>query len=335
LQAPDEDIAAQKGRYDEGYDVIRTRRIERMKQLGVLPQGFVENPGMQSVSQGGSGKKRWSELTDGERARQARAMEVYAAMVSNLDGNIGRLVKYLRDTGQYDNTLIFFMSDNGSDSNPAAGANVTASTDLASIGRPGSTIAYGERWAEVSAAPFRLWKTFTGAEGAVSVPAIIKMPGAAQPRRPLVAATLAKDLLPTFLDIANVPIPRGNYAGREIVPISGVSLRNALQSDASSPQLRAPLETIALEYMGQGYVHRDDGWKLSRSTVPGVPAATYADLPWRLFNMNDDRGETRDRAAERPDIVDALKKEWDRYVGANGVLVPATPPAAKRDPAAL
>ena len=335
LQAPDEDIAAQKGRYDEGYDVIRTRRIERMKQLGVLPQGFVENPGMQSVSQGGSGKKRWSELTDGERARQARAMEVYAAMVSNLDGNIGRLVKYLRDTGQYDNTLIFFMSDNGSDSNPAAGANVTASTDLASIGRPGSTIAYGERWAEVSAAPFRLWKTFTGAEGAVSVPAIIKMPGAAQPRRPLVAATLAKDLLPTFLDIANVPIPRGNYAGREIVPISGVSLRNALQSDASSPQLRAPLETIALEYMGQGYVHRDDGWKLSRSTVPGVPAATYADLPWRLFNMNDDRGETRDRAAERPDIVDALKKEWDRYVGANGALVPATPPAAKRDPAAL
>lgn len=335
LQAPDADIAAQKGRYDEGYDVIRARRIERMKQLGMLPQGFVENPGLQSVAQGGTGKKRWSELTDGERARQARAMEVYAAMVSNLDANIGRLVQYLRDTGQYDNTLIFFMSDNGPDSNPAAGANVTASTDLESMGRPGSTVAYGERWAEVSAAPFRGWKTFTGTEGAVSVPALVKMPGNTQPRRPLVAAALVRDLLPTFLDIANVPIPGNTYAGHAIVPISGVSLRNALQSNASSPQVRPPSDTIALEYLGQGYVHRDDGWKLSRTAVPGVPMATYEDMPWRLFNMNTDRGETHDQAAERPDIVEALKKEWDRYVGENGVLVPQTPPAAKRDPAAL
>jgi arylsulfatase len=125
LQAPDEDIAAQKGRYDEGYDIIRYRRVEKLKQLGVLPQGFIDNPGLASVAQGGTGKKQWSELTPAERALQARAMEVYAAMVSNLDGHIGRLVQYLRDTGQYENTLIFFMSDNGSDSNPAAGANVT------------------------------------------------------------------------------------------------------------------------------------------------------------------------------------------------------------------
>jgi arylsulfatase len=335
LQAPDEDIAAQKGRYDEGYDIVRYRRVEKMKQLGVLPQGFIDNPGLPSVAQGGSGKKQWSELTPAERALQARAMEVYAAMVSNLDGHIGRLVQYLRDTGQYENTLIFFMSDNGSDSNPAVGANVNASTDLASMGRRGSTIAYGERWAEVSAAPFRLWKTFTGAEGSVSVPAIVKLPGQNRSRVPLTATTLVKDLLPTFLEMANVPTPTDTYAGRPIEPISGVSLRSALQSGSASPQVRPASETVALEYMGQGYVHRNDGWKLSRTGVPGVATPSYDAMPWRLFNVHDDRGETRDRAAERPDILEELKKEWDRYVLDNGVLLPATPPAAKRDPASL
>lgn len=335
LQAPDQDIAAQKGRYDEGYDVVCKRRVDKMKQLGVLPQGFVDNPGLASVAQGGTGKKQWSELTPAERARQARAMEVYAAMVSNLDGHIGRLVKYLRDTGQYENTLIFFMSNNGSDSNPAAGANVTATTDLDNMGRRGSTIANGERWAEVSAAPFRLWKTFTGAEGSVGVPAIVKLPGQQQSRVPLATATLVKDLLPTFLNMANIPVPTGTYAGKPIENISGVSLRSALQSASASPQVRPANATFALEYLGQGYVHRADGWKLSRTAVPGVALPNYGAMPWRLFNVQDDRGETRDLAAERPDIVEELKKEWDRYVLDNAVLVPVTPPAAKRDPASL
>ncbi len=335
LQAPDQDIAAQKGRYDEGYDVVCKRRVDKMKQLGVLPQGFVDNPGLASVAQGGTGKKQWSELTPAERARQARAMEVYAAMVSNLDGHIGRLVKYLRDTGQYENTLIFFMSDNGSDSNPAAGANVTATTDLDNMGRRGSTIANGERWAEVSAAPFRLWKTFTGAEGSISVPAIVKLPGQQQSRVPLATATLVKDLLPTFLDMANIPVPTGTYAGKPIENISGVSLRSALQSASASPQVRPANATVALEYLGQGYVHRADGWKLSRTAVPGVALPNYGAMLWRLLNVQDDRGETRDLAAGRPDIVEELKKEWDRYVLDNAVLVPVTPPAAKRDPASL
>ncbi|WP_304305617.1 arylsulfatase [Pseudacidovorax intermedius] len=335
LQAPDADIAAQKGRYDEGYDVIRARRIAKMKQLGVLPQNFVENAGLASVSEGGTGKKRWTELSADERARQARAMEVYAAMVSNLDTQIGRLVTYLRETGQYEDTVIFFMSDNGADSNPAAGAAITAATDLDSIGKQGSAVAYGERWAEVSAAPFRLWKTFTGAEGSVSVPAMIKLQGKDQGRVAMVSPALVKDLLPTFLDMAGIALPTQQYAGKAIVPVTGVSLRGALQSASAVPVVRPPTESVAFEYLGQGYVNGPDGWKLSRTAVPGMPTRTYADLPWKLFNTLEDRGETKDRAAERPDLVDALKKEWEQYVLGSQVLVPATPPAAKRDPAAL
>ncbi len=335
LQAPDEDIAAQAGRYDEGYDVIRARRIARMKQKGLLPEQFVENPGLASAAEGGTGKKRWSELSTGERALQARGMEVYAAMVNNLDAHIGRLVQYLKDTGTYDNTLIFFMSDNGSDSSPPAGAVITASTPLQAMGRPGSAVAYGERWAEVSAAPFRLWKAFTGAEGAISVPAIVKLPGSAEARRPMRTPALVKDLLPTFLDVANVPIPDGHYKGQTVEPITGVSLRTALQSEADSPQVRPPGETVALEYFGQGYVMRNDGWKLSRTATPGIAPDDYAAVPWRLFNVVQDRGETQDLAHMHPDIVNELMAEWDRYVQSNGVLLLSRPPAERRNPDAL
>ena len=335
LQAPDADIAAQAGRYDEGYDVIRARRIARMKSLGVLPQNFVESPGLASAAQGGSGKRRWSELPAKEKALQARAMEVYAAMVSNMDGHIGRVVKYLKDTGQYENTIIVFMSDNGSDSAPANGAIVTSNTVLAEMGKPGSLVAYGERWAEVSAAPFRLWKTFTGAEGSVSVPAIVKLPGNRKISQPLTAATLVQDLLPTILDFAGVPVPKGSYGGRTIVPITGVSLRTALLSNTDSSWVRPSGDTIALEYYGQGYVLRQDGWKIGRSTTPGVDTASYDEVPWRLFNIATDRGETQDRAAERPDIVRELLVQWDKYVLDNGVLLLSTPPPAKGTASAL
>lgn len=89
LQAPDTDIAAQKGNYDEGYEVIRQRRIARMKSKGLLAADFRPNPGVVSSAEGGSGPRRWSELTPEERAREARLMEVYAAMVSNLDATSG------------------------------------------------------------------------------------------------------------------------------------------------------------------------------------------------------------------------------------------------------
>lgn len=334
LQAPDADIAAQAGRYDEGYDVIRARRIDKMKRVGLLPGTFRENPGLLSVAEGGTGKKRWNELTPQEQALQARAMEVYAAMVSNLDRNIGRLVQYLKDTGQYDDTLIFFMSDNGSDSNPAAGANVTPSTDLASMGRPGSAIAYGERWAEVSAAPFRLWKTFTGSEGSVSVPALVKLPGRPKALRPLRSNTEVKDLLPTFLDLAGIRAPAKGVDGTPLIPMTGVSLRHALRANAPLVRVRPPLSVLALEYYGTGYVMRD-GWKLSTTLVPGVTYGSYDQLPWRLFRIGSDRGETEDLAASRPDVVQDLLREWDRYVQDNDVLLLARPPAAKRDVNAL
>ncbi|MEH6368459.1 MAG: sulfatase-like hydrolase/transferase, partial [Pseudomonas marincola] len=152
LQAPDAYLDKYKGRYDKGYDSVRTARIEQMKKLGLLPADFTAarpipaNPHLPG----------WEQLTPEQQQAEARKMEIYAAMVDNLDHNIGRLLDYLRESGQYDNTLIVFMSDNG-----AAGENHSqwypngkhTDNSLANLGRINSEVDYGVRWAEVSAAP--------------------------------------------------------------------------------------------------------------------------------------------------------------------------------------
>ncbi len=329
LQAPDEDIARYSGRYDEGYDVIAAGRLAKMKQLGIVPAGLVPNPGLASVAEGGRGKKRWSELSAQERVSQARRMEVYAAMVSNMDRHIGRVIQHLKDSGEYDNTAIVFMSDNGADPGRSL-PDRHADDSLANMGRAGSTMSYGERWTAVSSTPFRLWKGRTGAEGAVSVPAIVKLPRQSNGLTPMTAPMYVTDLFPTLLDIAGIELPRRRYKGREIESPEGLSFRSALQSDRSTPTGPALRTAMAGELLGMRYV-RMGHWKLSMATDPGEPVKRTADMAWRLFDMEKDRGETTDLSAQHPELVKGLRAEWERYVAENQVIVTATTPPVPRD----
>jgi arylsulfatase A-like enzyme len=166
------------------------------------------------------------------------------------------------------------------------------------------------------------------------VPALVKLPRQHKPLGPLRAATQVKDLLPTMLELAGVRAPIDTYKGRPIVPISGTSLVGALTSNDEFPQIRLPGTALALEFFGQGYVLQDH-WKLSLSVAPGETPSTYATVPWRLYDMDKDRGETRDLARNYPEVVGRLTTEWERYVQSNRVLMPVRPPTPKRDPNAL
>ncbi|MFI8643360.1 sulfatase-like hydrolase/transferase [Pseudomonas iridis] len=173
----------------------------------------------------------WDQLTAEQQQFEARKMEIYAAMVDNLDHNIGRLIKYLRESGQYDNTLIVFMSDNGAATeNHAQFYPPGANTDnrLANLGQPSSQIDYGLRWAEVSAAPFHLFKGTT-AEGGISVPANVQLPRTL--RRQGVERGVARvdELAPTFLELAGTSLP--SEAGRH--PITGKSILPMLTGKGS------------------------------------------------------------------------------------------------------
>ena len=322
LMAPRADIDAQRGRYDDGYEAVRARRVARMKRLGVIPETFREHPGVAGPAEGGTGPKRWSELDAAQRTRESRLMEVYAAMVANLDANVGRLLAHLKSIGAYDDTLIVFMSDNGAEGEPAVlrrAPGAALDNSLANLGRPGSAAAYGARWAEVSAAPFRFYKGFAGAEGATVAPLIVRMPGQASARASGDATLHVVDLLPTLLDAAGLPRPGPTWRGREVVPIEGVSMAASLRADGAFRPIRSERSVLADELLGGAYVMRGR-WKLSRQAPPSDAPVMRRDVPWRLYDLVADRGETTDLAAARPAIVSELLDEWQRYVERVGVV---------------
>jgi arylsulfatase A-like enzyme len=323
LQAPPEYLDRYRGRYDVGYDVIRARRIERQKALGIIPQAFEPNPLLPAT---GDNPKVWSALSEDERKDQARRMEIYAAMVENLDANIGRLVRYLKSTGEYENTFIFFQSDNGAeggDRDTFVDVSHTGAVDnsLGNLGRKGSYAGYGPRWAEVSATPFRLWKSYS-TEGGIAVPAIARLPRQHEARVRFDGVTHIIDLAPTFLELAGASPPGSTYKGKPVHPITGVSLLPALEQRAE--RVRGADAVLAWEHGNHRYVIRDN-WKLVWLGVPYGPTPKA----WTLYDLSTDRAETKDQAAARPEIVQQLSAAWDQYAARTGVVL--LPPSAPAD----
>lgn len=315
LQAPREYLDKYKGRFDQGYDSVRLSRIERMKSLGLMASDAQPaNPLPVNPKLPG-----WQQLSPEQQRIEARKMEIYAAMVDNLDHNISRVVDYLRKSGQYDNTLIVFMSDNG-----AAWENHTqfyppgprTDNSYTNLGRAGSQINYGLRWAEVSAAPFHLFKGFP-AEGGISVPMIIQMPKSL--RRQGVERGVARvdDLAPTFLDLAGIAVPSEAPTDVSKHPITGRSMLPML-AGKGSPHSD---DSLAGELFGNAY-YREGNLKLL-----GMPSqlgfgGSAGPLQWQLFDVENDRGETKDLAAAQPETVQRLKDAWLEYARKVGVVFP-------------
>lgn len=317
LQAPDADIAKYAGKYDEGYEVIRARRIAKQKALGIVAANFTPHPGLDSSF----GRPKWDSLSPAQKAVEARKMEVYAAMIENMDRNIGRLIQHLKDTGRYDNTLIVFTSDNGAD---GAGSpfpdNANTDNSLANIGRPLSNVVYGERWAEVSSTPFRLWKSMS-TEGGVSAAMVVRMPGQTTQKAAIRDVTHVSDLLPTFLEAARIANPGTSHQGRAVKPITGLSLLARLQ-DRTGNGPRGAADVLADELFASRYVIRDR-WKLVSVQAP------FGDNSWSLYDLTTDRGETTDLIAANPVVAAQLMADYDAYAARVGVVAaPGTPPRA-------
>jgi len=316
LQAPDDFIDRYRGRYDAGYEAIRNQRLARQKQLGIIAQDFQPNAGLPSSDT----NPTWDELTAEQRKVEARRMELYAAMVDNLDYNIGRLIQYLKRTGQYDDTFIFFQSDNGAEGSqgyPDTGAD----NRYENLGRVGSNVIYGKRWAEVSATPFRLYKAFS-TEGGVTVPAIARLPKGNRSQPKFEGLSHVSDLAPTFLELARAAEPGSTYKGRAVHPITGHSLLPVLEQRAAS--VRAPGEVLVDELFGRRYVRRDQ-WKLTWLDAP------WGSGGWSLHDLAADRGESIDVAAAHPEVFNALTGEWEKYATRVGVVLPLVPGTPGRE----
>ncbi len=229
LQAPQEYIEKYHGRYDIGYDSLRSFRFNALKEKSIVGKNVVLPPlpsvkgDLYNISN--IPLVRWASLDKNGQKIEARKMEIYAGMIANLDYNIGRLIQYLKEIGEYDNTLFVFFSDNGPSS-----ADVNATPDKFNpypyMGTANSFVAYGSGWAHASSAVNSFYKGYS-AEGGIHSPMIIKMPYQQKSNGIDTAFCTIMDLAPTFLDIANTKYPAA-YNGKSLTPYKGVSLLSLL-----------------------------------------------------------------------------------------------------------
>ena len=305
LHVPDEDLDLYAGQYDEGYEVIRDRRVARMKGLGLVGKEFggtARPPGIPA----------WEELGDDARRRSARSMEIYAAMVEVMDREIGRLIEYLDVRGVLDNTVVLFMSDNGASGATfqSKGSNIEAfDNGLENMGRPNSFVSYGPGWAQAGSGPFKMFKG-SGFEGGVRAPLIVAGPGIT--RAGIVNAfTHVTDIAPTLLAIAGVMQPADN----DRIPMTGRSLLPIFSGGAN--EVRVEGDAIGWELVGSRGLRQGD-WKISYLTHE-YGAVTGG--KWGLYNLATDPSETKDLAAEEPRQYERLRTKWRDYVQTNGVIV--------------
>lgn len=307
LQVPDAWLDRRKGAYDRGYDAIRSRRLSQMKIMGLIPEALASNPGSGLFP-------TWAQLTDQERKEQTRKMEIYAAMVENLDHNIARVFEALKQTKTFDNTHIIFMSDNGANPKephfypPNTPEQIERDYDnsIDNMGKKGSFVSIGGAWAEVSNTPLSYFKTTTY-EGGTQVPLIISGPSIAKRGIDTTQLLHATDVLPTILDFAGVTRPEVR-AGRALAPLYGKSWK-AYLTGASDVPIRTENDVLGFEMMECRAVMKGD-WKLIFLAPP------YGKNDWHLYNLKEDPREMDNLADAKPDKFNELKAEWDAYAKA-------------------
>jgi arylsulfatase len=311
------------GEYDKGWDAVRQERLARQIEMGIVPQGttlaermwFVPDPIL---------------LAPASRALLGMKMELYAGMVENMDYHIGRLVAYLKEIGEYENTIFIVFGDNGAEGTDLfasiAGTPGTRDFLFAAVhwsqthpkawGDPGSYVAYGPMWAQVSMTPFSQYKGWLAEGGIrnaliVSGP-IVKMPAGSISR----AVTHVADIMPTLLEVAGASYPP-SANGHELPPLVGKSWVKLLSGEETSP--RTDQDYLAWEVFGNRALRQGD-WKLRWEYRP------FGKGDWELFNVAVDPGERNDLASQHPDRVRSLTALWDDYVKANDVILPSRSP---------
>ncbi|KAH8879038.1 alkaline phosphatase-like protein [Thozetella sp. PMI_491] len=319
LQAPQENIQKYAGVYDNGPDALRHQRLRRQVELGLLPADVQPHP----VEAGSA--KEWEDMTPEERQWSAKTMEVFAGMVDRMDWNIGRVLDQIKQYGEWDNTFVVFMSDNGAEGAiieaiPMTGDVIKKAIDKAynndveNLGNPDSFIWYGPRWAQASTAPSRMHKGYI-TEGGIRCPAIIHYPPVSKVHGGggiTDIFTTVMDILPTFLDFAGIPQPGTTFRGRDVVEIKGKSWR---------PMLEGPATTLYDE-------NTAIGWELffHQAIRKGKYKAVFIPKPkgpekWQLYDVEKDMGEIHDLAEQKPKVLEELVKCWLAYVAEFGVFL--------------
>ncbi len=308
LQVPKKYSDKYLGKYDAGYESIRSQRLKNLVKQGILSPDVVPHSGSVCFDE-------WSELPEQKQRYQARLMEIYAGMVDALDENIGRIIQHLEDIDELDNTVIVFLSDNGADARPPLGIKLEAEyvakeydNKLNNLGKENSFVSYGGPWALVGSTPFRSHKG-RPSEGGIKVPAIVRFPSLIKEKTILREFMSVMDLMPTFLDLAGTSHPGVEYKGRKIWPVEGKSLLPYLGGEESVVHSK-PLYGFSI-HKRQGLQVGD--WKIIQLSEITKPS-------WELYNLASDPGETENLAHKLPERLQAMISEWEKFTD-TGIIV--------------
>lgn len=310
LQAPQDQIERYRGVYEAGWQVIRARRIDNMKRLGLLQDDHVDDGSEASW-------RRWEDLDDASRAREVKLMQIYAAMVSRLDHNVGRVLDYLAAQGLDRNTYVMFLSDNGPEGNdPRAVRGVGGWVDSErfdnrdqNMGKVDSFLYLSPEWAHVSSTPYRLFKGFP-TEGGIRVPLIVRRPAVQTPAdsRMVDEVFNVTDLTATLAALGGVDHWPARNNGRPVAALAGTPigpiLGHAGHDDAD--------KVVARELFGRKSLRRGD-WKILWIEPPKGSGG------WALYNVQADPAEANDRAAAEPQRLNELVALWEQYAANNNI----------------
>ena len=311
------------GQYDFGWDMLRSQRLKRQKELGIVPESTNLAERMWFVPE-------YALLAPAARALIGRKMELYAGLVENLDYHVGRLIDHLKEIGEYENTIFIVFGDNGAEGTDLAAmiagtpgsrdnlyfASKWSQTDPNAWGDPGSYVGYGAGWAQVSMTPFSQYKGWL-AEGGIRNALIVSGPVVKRQKGSINNGLMSiADIMPTLLDIAGATYPK-NLNGHELPPLIGKSWMKVLADQAESP--RSKEDYIAWELFGNRALRQGD-WKLRWEIKP------IGKSEWELFNLATDPSERKDLASENPEKLRDMLMLWENYVAVNNVILPSRSP---------
>ncbi|MCZ2524593.1 arylsulfatase [Streptomyces sp. HB2AG] len=321
------------GTFDDGYEVYRRMTLRRQIELGIMPEGTELtpiNPHGEPDAAGPSGQpwpagefvRPWESLNDDEKRLFTRMAEVFAGFVSYTDAQIGRLLDYLEESGQLENTVVVAVSDNGASAEGGPNGSVNEMNffngvpdDLAEnlrrldeLGSPTTYNHYPTGWAWAFNTPFKYWKRWVSYEGGIADPMIIAWPRGIAARGEVRHQYLhAVDIVPTLYDLLGIR-PPALVKGVAQSPLEGVSFRRVLE-DAQAPD---PKQTQFYTMLGtRGIWH--DGWHAA-TVHPPTPSgwSRFDQDTWELYNLREDRSGNRDLAGEHPEKLEELKRLWSQ-----------------------
>jgi arylsulfatase len=331
--APQEYIDKYRGMFDDGYEAYREWVLARMIEKGIVPEGTQLtplNPVPEDITNPADYVRPWESLTADEKKLFSRLAEVFAGFSEYTDIQIGRIIDYLTETGQLENTVVIYAADNGASGEGTPNGSVNENKffngypdELAEnmkyldkFGGPDTYEHYPTGWAAAFSAPFQMFKRYANYAGGTCDPLVISWPKGIKARGEIRNQYHhSVDIVPTILDICGLEMP-AVYHGIEQYPLSGVSMKYTFDAAPDDPsqkhvQYYTMLGTRAIW---------EDGWKAAAIHAPISGRGNFDKDQWQLYNVNEDRSESRDLARDHPEKLEHLISLWFKEAEKNNVL---------------